>query len=272
MKNIFSPRARYQSLVTIKNVIGLGCLLLVSVACKKQPSSRPSYGWDAPSEADNPSVQTALADFPAEDSLESINTRNTRRIVGRTHFPFIVNKTFLNPQPVIEPTNLTEWRNPVGMEDEFRDSLVFVARRYLGTRYRSGGKTPRGFDCSGFTGYVFGRFGIKLPSCSALQAQIGEKVSLKEARKGDLVFFGYAGHSRRRKKGRGRHKRYYSARTWTRVNHAGIVISEAGEPLRIIHSASRKGVVVSAISGYWKRRLLFTRRVIDEKVSEKIMN
>jgi len=117
--------------------------------------------------------------------------------------------------------------------------------KYLGKPYRSAGKTPAGFDCSGFTGFIFSKFGYKLPSHSGSQALVGEKVSMKEAQKGDLAFFGW-----KTKRG-------------VLVNHAAIVVSNAGEPLKIIHSASGQGIVVTSInqSNYWKKMLLFVRRV-----------
>lgn len=232
--------------------LALSVFIIFQTSCKSQRSSRPSYG-----------MTTNIQEFTAFiDTNEAINSRQS--IIAPSKYLFLPRTASptlaaLAPQKVSN-CYLSGNLNPTDLEDTFRDSLVSVARQYLGTRYRSAGKTPRGFDCSGFTGYVFGQFGIKLPSCSATQARIGERISINEARKGDLVFFGY-------QKKRRKHR-------WTRVSHAGIVISEPGEPLRIIHSASRKGVIISTVnhSRYWKRRLLFTRSVINEKVSEKVLN
>lgn len=64
------------------------------------------------------------------------------------------------------------------------------AARYLGTRYVYGGASPSGFDCSGFTMYLYGRYGYALPhSASAQYANYGRKVSRSELQPGDLVFF-----------------------------------------------------------------------------------
>lgn len=69
--------------------------------------------------------------------------------------------------------------------------VVDTADDYLGVRYVWGGESPRGFDCSGFTQYVFRRHGIELPRVSRQQAQVGDRVgtSLGALRTGDLLFF-----------------------------------------------------------------------------------
>jgi len=73
--------------------------------------------------------------------------------------------------------------------------VVRFARRLLGVRYAYGGTSPRtGFDCSGFTRYVYAHFGITLPHYSVSQFALGRRVSLRGLRPGDLVFFDGLGH------------------------------------------------------------------------------
>jgi cell wall-associated NlpC family hydrolase len=73
--------------------------------------------------------------------------------------------------------------------------IVQFARRYLGTRYTYGGSSPSsGFDCSGFTRYVYAHFGIVLPHWSGGQFGLGHRVSRAGLRPGDLVFFDGLGH------------------------------------------------------------------------------
>lgn len=72
-------------------------------------------------------------------------------------------------------------------------AIVADAHKYLGVKYVYGGSTPSGFDCSGFTQYLFKQYGISLPRSAAGQLYAGQKVnSLSEAQPGDIIC--YAGH------------------------------------------------------------------------------
>jgi cell wall-associated NlpC family hydrolase len=67
-------------------------------------------------------------------------------------------------------------------------AILDVAGRYVGVPYVSGGTTPDGFDCSGFTSYVFAQLGINLPRTSSAQASAGTVVSRADAQPGDLIY------------------------------------------------------------------------------------
>ena len=76
------------------------------------------------------------------------------------------------------------------------EQVVALAQNYLGVRYVYGGSSPRGFDCSGFTSWLYAQFGYSLPhSASAQYANCGYKVSRDALQPGDLVFFSSSGHS-----------------------------------------------------------------------------
>ncbi|MGL4596751.1 MAG: C40 family peptidase [Bacteroidia bacterium] len=110
------------------------------------------------------------------------------------------------------------------------DSIVNYAMQFLGTPYKYACASPAGFDCSGFTNYVFAHFGIDVPRSSSAYLNFGKDISLSEARKGDVIVF------------RG------TRREEERAGHVGIVISNPGEPLRFIHASSSKkhpGVVIT---------------------------
>jgi peptidoglycan DL-endopeptidase CwlO len=129
------------------------------------------------------------------------------------------------------------------------DSVVALGMRLLGTDYCYAGVTPQnGFDCSGFVMYCFSRFGIDVPHSSELQAKAGEPVPRAQARPGDIVIFTGTDPTRRS------------------PGHAGIVVSQPGEPIRFVHSSSarkERGVKVSQVdsTGY-ENRFLGIRRVI----------
>ena len=62
-----------------------------------------------------------------------------------------------------------------------------------GTRYRSGGSRPGGFDCSGLVQWSYRQAGLYLPRTAAAQSRVGARVSLSQIRPGDLIFYSYGG-------------------------------------------------------------------------------
>ena len=124
--------------------------------------------------------------------------------------------------------------------------LLSEAKSHMGKRYRSGGKGPNAFDCSGFSSYVFRQFGYKLGASSRDQYNQGEKVDVKELRMGDLVFF--TGRNRR-----------------GGVGHVGIVVSADNEKgtFKFIHASTSQGIKIDSNTGYYDGRYLGARRVID---------
>ncbi|MBD8080191.1 C40 family peptidase [Cellulosimicrobium arenosum] len=67
--------------------------------------------------------------------------------------------------------------------------VVTEAKKHIGTPYRSGGTSPSGFDCSGFTSYVYKKSGVKkLPRTSSAQRNVGKRISKSSAKPGDLIW------------------------------------------------------------------------------------
>ncbi len=134
---------------------------------------------------------------------------------------------------------------PVVIEPQMkRDSIIAYAQKFIGVPYQWGGVDPNGFDCSGFTKYVMDKYNVDLPRIAGDQYTAGKPVDMKKATKGDLVFFGKKNN----------------------VQHVGIVVSEPGEELTMIHASSSRGIMISNIekSSYWKPKLLYTGRVIHD--------
>ena len=109
----------------------------------------------------------------------------------------------------------------------------------IGTKYKYGGTTTSGFDCSGFTRYVFLKLGLELPRSSKEQFHVGVKVSKEELRPGDLVFFNTSGKG---------------------VSHVGIYVGNG----KFAHASTSKGVVYTSMNDkYYSQRYLGARRVMD---------
>ena len=115
--------------------------------------------------------------------------------------------------------------------------VLDVAVTELGTPYRYGGSTPRGFDCSGLVYYAYYKAGIRIPRSTMAQYRHAQRVALKNLQPGDLVFFRIARRS---------------------VTHVGIYAGNG----RFIHAPSRGRVVSydSLDDPYWKKRLVAAGR------------
>lgn len=122
-----------------------------------------------------------------------------------------------------------------GLSSKEREDMVKFAKKYLGVPYVWAGNDPSGFDCSGFTSYVYKNSGKVLPRRAVDQYEGSVKLKEKNVQKGDLVFFD---------NGSG-------------ISHVGMIISDKGSPLVMIHASSSKGIVVTEISNsdYWIKRL-----------------
>ena len=76
-----------------------------------------------------------------------------------------------------------------------RAALVAYAKRFLGTPYRWGGASPGGFDCSGLTSFVYGKFGVRMAHYTRAQYAAYRKIGRHQLKPGDLVFFDGLGHT-----------------------------------------------------------------------------
>ena len=126
-----------------------------------------------------------------------------------------------------------------------RRDVVRYAKKQLGAKYRSGGKGPNSFDCSGLTSYVMKNFGVTLSPSSRYQEKEGRKIKIKNAQPGDLIFF------RRSPAGS--------------VFHVALVVKNGRDGIEAIHSTSR-GVVIDNLSksDYWRPKMSSARDVLGD--------
>ena len=117
-------------------------------------------------------------------------------------------------------------------------ALVGTALDLRGAPYLGGGASPRGFDCSGFTQYVFAQYGVALPRAVGDQFKSGKTIKLGEVAAGDLVFF-----------------------TTTDPGASHVAIAVSGD--EFVHAPSSAGVVrVERLSAtYWSQRYIGARRI-----------
>jgi cell wall-associated NlpC family hydrolase len=144
--------------------------------------------------------------------------------------------------PVPAPSDAAETSSPAAASvlsvSEYE--LVGTALNLRGVPYKNGGTDQKGFDCSGFTQYVFARFGVALPRDVREQFRTGKAVDLKSLEPGDLLFF---------------------TTTEPGASHVGIAVG--GDAF--IHAPSSTGVVrvERFSSSYWAPRVLGGRRILS---------
>jgi cell wall-associated NlpC family hydrolase len=123
-------------------------------------------------------------------------------------------------------------------------NIIEYAEEFKGVRYKWGGTTKAGMDCSGLIFESFKAYDVTLPRISRDMAKRGNKVSLKDVHKGDLLFF---------KTGNRRNA----------INHVGLIVSIRNNNIEFIHATSSKGVMTSWLNEtYWHKAFYEARRVL----------
>jgi LysM repeat protein len=143
--------------------------------------------------------------------------------------------------------NFVEEFNPDILKDSLSTffnplNLIETSAKYIGTRYKRGGVTDKGFDCSGFVYTAFKENEITLPRTSKEQSKTGITIPQSEAKVGDLIFFATNG-------------------TKT-INHVGIIVEILDDELKFIHTSLKLGVVISSIKElYYLKRFVQINRI-----------
>lgn len=122
--------------------------------------------------------------------------------------------------------------------ENLADEIIAYAKSLLGVPYRWGGYSTKGIDCSGFTKYVFAKFGIALPRSSYDYAGIGTKVSRSNIKKGDILMWDTNNNGT--------------------IGHVGIYLGDG----MFIHASTSKGKVVTKSLSSYSEKYMGARRVI----------
>ncbi|MEK6153392.1 C40 family peptidase [Flavobacteriaceae bacterium 3-367] len=124
------------------------------------------------------------------------------------------------------------------------DGIISTALTFAGVRYRFGGTTRKGMDCSGLLYVSFAEHDVPLPRVSHEMADRGKRIKINKVAKGDLLFF-------------------KTSRKGKRINHVGLVVAVEGDDIKFIHSTSSRGVIVSSLrEGFWNYAFVKAARIL----------
>lgn len=124
------------------------------------------------------------------------------------------------------------------------NAIINSALGYSGVRYKYGGTTKKGIDCSGLLYVSFLENDIPLPRVSYHMAEKGKRIKISKISKGDLLFF-------------------KTRKAAKRINHVGMVVAVEGKDIKFIHASSSRGVIVSSLrEGYWNKAFVKATRVL----------
>ncbi|AXT61300.1 NlpC/P60 family protein [Aquimarina sp. AD10] len=144
---------------------------------------------------------------------------------------------------VISKSTSTKAKQKQNPENKKIKSIVSYAKSFGGTRYKYGGTTKKGMDCSGLVYTSFKKENIILPRTSRTMATQGKPISLKKVKVGDLLFF----KTNKRK---------------NVISHVGLVVETKGV-IKFIHASTSKGVIISSLDEkYWNKAFTSVRRML----------
>ncbi|NER14789.1 NlpC/P60 family protein [Leptobacterium flavescens] len=144
------------------------------------------------------------------------------------------------PEKEVEESNTGEDAE----ELEKADNIINTALAFRGTRYKYGGTTSKGMDCSGLIYVSFKEHSVPLQRTSYMMAKQGKQIKLKEVKKGDLLFFN-------------------TNKSRKRINHVGLVVTVDKQGIKFIHATTSRGVLISSLKeGYWNYAFIEARRIL----------
>ncbi|WP_299396449.1 C40 family peptidase [uncultured Gelidibacter sp.] len=141
-------------------------------------------------------------------------------------------------------TKIDRRSTPSAPANPLAENIIDYAMKFEGVKYKYGGTTKKGMDCSGLIVTSFNSENIALPRTTTDMAVAGDWIDLKEVVKGDLLFFATQRNSRK-------------------VSHVGIVTEARDGNVEFIHASTSNGVIVSNLAEkYWYFAFVQARRVL----------
>lgn len=167
----------------------------------------------------NESSHTVLTENKVNDSIAEIYTND------------------FEEEPTIESDVTSESSNKVF-------NIIDFAKQFEGVKYRFGGTTKAGMDCSGLVYETFKAFDISLPRISRDMAKQGEKIFINDIKEGDLLFF-------------------KTSKKRNIISHVGLVVTALPGNIEFIHSTINQGVIISSLAErYWYYSFAEARRIL----------
>jgi len=124
------------------------------------------------------------------------------------------------------------------------NDIINTALTYSGVRYKFGGTTSKGMDCSGLLYVSFKEHNVAIPRVSNEMANEGKRIRVNQIEKGDLLFF-------------------KTTRKGKKINHVGLVVAVKNDEVKFIHASTSRGVIVSSLrEGYWNYAFVKATRIL----------
>lgn len=182
---------------------------------------------------------TKLATLNSGEKVQFLESKGEwTRIKTSKNVEGYVYSKYISKTPTMASRSDSGSSSNASYNSDLATQVLEYAKQFVGVKYVYGGESPKGFDCSGFTQYVFAHFKIKLPRSASEYASVGTKVSRSDMKPGDLLLF----------------DRYDD---WT-LGHVGIYMGND----KFIHASSGKGKVVIATLSKYSGNILGIRRVL----------
>ncbi|MFH6767921.1 C40 family peptidase [Gaetbulibacter aquiaggeris] len=167
----------------------------------------------------NKNSHTVLAADKVTDSIKTINTLN------------------FETEPATETDAPSESSNKAF-------NIIDFAKQFEGVKYKFGGTTKKGMDCSGLVYETFKAFDISLPRISREMAKEGVQVYIDDVKEGDLLFF-------------------KTTKKRNIISHVGLVVTALPGNIEFIHSTTNQGVIISSLAErYWYYSFSEARRIL----------